>query len=153
MALIQEDRYFQCRYLFLRFLSLVVFKGTFSLPLRQTCLIYPSPSQPRCDLCSLSGEALKKDESIRFQIRELSAAIENEGDTVEVLRKAEVKLDLMEKLENRLTLRFPHHLLTCYTLARQLEDTEKASAFKERILTLAKILGHYYHNYFLDLLS
>ena len=104
-------------------------------------------------MCSLSGEALKKDESIRFQIRELSAAIENEGDTLEALRKAEVKLDLMEKLENRLTLRFPHHLLTCYTLARQLEDMEKASTFKQRILTLAKILGHNYNNYYMDLLS
>ena len=104
-------------------------------------------------MCSLSGEALKKDESIRLQIRELSTAIENEGDTLEALRKGEVKLDLMEKLENRLTLRFPHHLLTCYTLARQLEDMEKASMFKERILTLTKILGHYYHNYFMDLLS
>ena len=104
-------------------------------------------------MCSLSGEALKKDESIRFQIRELSAAIENEGDALEALRKAEVKLDLMEKLENRLTLRFPHHLLTCYTLARQLEDMEKASTFKERILTFAKILGHNYNNYYMDLLS
>merc|ERR1719400_1294708 len=72
--------------------------------------------QCRCGLCSLSGEDLKDDEKIRLQIRELTGEIEMESDPVEALKKAESKLELMENIQDRVTLRFPQHLLTCYKL-------------------------------------
>ena len=64
-------------------------------------------------MCSLSGKDLKEDENIRLKIRKLSEEIESESDPREALKKAELKLELMEKVEDRVILRFPHHLLTC----------------------------------------
>ena len=61
----------------------------------------------RCGLCSLSGEDLAEDESIRLKIRELSEEIERlESDPVEALKKAESKLELMENIRDRVILRF-----------------------------------------------
>ena len=57
-------------------------------------------------MCSLSGEDLKDDEQIRLQIRELTGEIEMESDPVEALKKAESKLELMENIQDRVTLRF-----------------------------------------------
>ena len=80
----------------------------------------------RCGLCSLSGEELNEDESIRLQIRDLSEEIESlESDPLEALKKAEMKLELMENIRDRVILRFPHQLLTsvkCISLISVFEE-------------------------------
>ena len=104
-------------------------------------------------MCSLSGEDLKEDENIRLKIRKLSKEIESESDPREALKKAELKLELMEKVEDRVILRFPHHLLTCYNLAKVVDCPKKMAEFKNKVLSLTRILGYNYHRYYTDLIE
>jgi len=110
--------------------------------------------QCRCGLCSLSGEELAEDESIRLKIRELSEEIERlESDPVEALKKAESKLELMENIRDRVILRFPHHLLTCYKLAKLVNCSKQMTKFREKVLKQTQTLGHNYHRYYTDLMD
>jgi len=110
--------------------------------------------QCRCGLCSLSGEDLAEDESIRLKIRELSNEIERlESNPVEALKKAESKLELMENIRDRVILRFPHHLLTCYKLAKLVNCSKQMTKFREKVLKQTMTLGHNYQRYYTDLMD
>ena len=61
-------------------------------------------------MCSLSEEELREDENIRLRIRELGEEIESLSDPLEALTKAELKLELMANVEEKVILRFRHHL-------------------------------------------
>ena len=143
-------------------------------------------------MCSLSGEDLAEDESIRLKIRELSKEIERlESDPVEALKKAESKLELMENIRDRVILRFlhylftskvyfsdsrsaflihsrdvflgyfhlyfivrfPHHLLTCYKLAKLVNCSKQMTKFRVKVLKQTLTLGYNYHRYYTDLMD
>jgi len=111
--------------------------------------------QCRCGLCSLSGKDLAVDEETRLKIRELSKEIESLEicNPVEALKKAESKLELMENIRDRVILRFPHHLLTCYKLAKLVDCSKQMTKFREKVLKLTLTLGYNYHRYYADLMD
>jgi len=84
----------------------------------------------------------------------LSEEIERlESDPVEALKKAESKLELMENIRDRVILRFPHHLLTCYKLAKLVNCSKQMTKFREKVLKQTLTLGHNYHRYYTDLMD
>jgi len=110
--------------------------------------------QCMCELCALSGENLSEDENIRGEIRRLDKEME-EDDLSEALEmeKAEQKLELMDKIEDSVILRFPEHLVSCYKLAESDNQVSKMVKYKERGLSLAIALGTNYHNFYIEQFS
>lgn len=103
--------------------------------------------QCRCDLCSLFGVDLKTDEDTRKVIMKLHREVDqlfNRSGPAMALKAAEQKLDVMEKIRDRIVLRFPEALLECFNLAAMAGKKDKMMGYKERALTLSTSLskGH-----------
>ena len=49
--------------------------------------------------------------------------------------------------------RFPHHLLTCYKLAKLVDCSKQMTKFREKVLKLTLTLGYNYHRYYADLMD
>ena len=98
----------------------------------------------RCQLCSLSGDDLKRNDLTRKILMDLRKRMREAYDRQEydlAFETSEQIVEVMDKIKDGLIMKLPSALVDCSQLAALAGGEEAAARYKERALALATTLG------------